>query len=65
MRLLLGVQALHVGRGFTLAAGLNPVVSQQNLEAQGYLDTLSPEDRVLLLEWIKQFAQRLALKVRR
>jgi hypothetical protein len=26
---------------------------------------VAPEDRVLLLEWIKQFAQRLALKVRR
>jgi transcriptional regulator with XRE-family HTH domain len=47
-----------------LGASRTPV-SQQNLEVQGYLDTLSPEDRVLLLEWIKQFAQRLAVKVRR
>lgn len=44
-----------------LGASRTPV-AQQNSEVQSYLDTLSPEDRVLLLDWIKQFAQRLAVK---
>ncbi len=60
-RLSVLADALEVDVVTFLGASRTPVEAQ-NQQAQHYLDALTPADRLLLLEWLKQFSERLAGK---